>query len=226
MLPPGTVPDDDPLEQVHNLLQLDYKAIYRRVVDTHVRCTAPVFFMTGHVRLGHTIQLHFFEPRYRLLIALTMDGWPESARRGAPICANRQGEWPTFLYAFKSELRPGAPACLVQVKQCLVYPDGTADVSLLVHAYVRLEQVWERPHSGRLFEATGFRMGTGGISTNGTTRDVVVLRRMTLLQFLGPMENAMHVVVSGMARHTAGDDDDDEDDEDDDYDEDDEWIPE
>jgi hypothetical protein len=233
LLPPGTIPEDDPLEQVHNLLQLDYKSIYRRVVDSHVRCTAPVFFMTGHVRLGHTIQLHFFEPRYRLLIALAMDGWPESARRGAPICANRQGEWPTFLYAFKSELRPGALACLVQVKQCLIYPDGTADVSLLVHAYVRLEQVWERPHSSRLYEATGFRMGReesrqmerpgrGGLASHD------------LNAILGAYGNAMHVVVSGLARYTAADDDDDDDDDDDvededdddDDDEEDEWIPE
>ena len=198
LLPPGTTAEDDPLEQVHNLLQINYKSIYRRIVDTHVRVTGPVFFMTGHVRLGHTVQLHFFEPRYRLLIHSVMAGWPESARRGEPICANRLGQWPSFLYAHKAPLSSGAPACLVQVKQCVIYPDGTADVSLLIHAYVRLERVWERRNSGRLYDATGFRMGREEILAEEQPR------------------RGYPIVVSVLPRHLASDDDDDGDDSEDD----------
>lgn len=191
LLPPGTSPEDDPLEQVHNILQIDYKSIYRRIVDTYVRVTCPVFFMTGQVQLGQTIQLHFFEPRYRVLIASVMEGWPQSARRGEPICPNRQGQWPTFLYAHKGPLASGTPACLVQVRQCVIYPDGSADVALFVHAYVRLEQVRERHNSGRLWEATGVRMG-----------------RDESLHEERPMRGCP-VLVSVLERHVVADDDND-----------------
>jgi hypothetical protein len=52
LLPPGTIPQDDPLEQVHGLLQLDYKSIYRLVLDTLIRFTGPVLFKPRFERLG------------------------------------------------------------------------------------------------------------------------------------------------------------------------------
>jgi hypothetical protein len=115
--------------------------------------------MTGVVRLGHTFGLHFFEPRYRLLIAEVMRGWPELARHGATIVARADGRFPTFVYAHVAPLAPGTPACLVQVRQCVIHRDGSADVLLVPVSYVWLERIWERPHSGRLFEAQCLKMG-------------------------------------------------------------------
>merc|ERR1712032_1532915 len=48
---------------------------------------------------------------------------------------------------------------LVQVRQCTIHPDGSADVMLDPVAYVSLERVWERPDSGHLCEASCLRMG-------------------------------------------------------------------
>mmetsp|Transcript_14820 Transcript_14820/g.22643 ORF Transcript_14820/g.22643 Transcript_14820/m.22643 type:complete len:163 (-) Transcript_14820:186-674(-) len=115
--------------------------------------------MTGAVRLGQPFGLHFFEPRYRLLIAEVMQNWPESARRGESIVASSRGLLPTFIYAHMSPLAPTTPACLVQVRNCMIHPDGSADVMLTPVAYVSLEQVWERPNSRGLFEASCLRMG-------------------------------------------------------------------
>lgn len=158
LLPHGTVPEDDPLEQVHNLLQLDYKSIYRRVLDSSVRFTGPVFVKTGDVRLGQDMEWHFREPRHQLLISLVMQGWPDSARRGEPVCANQNGEWPTFVYAYMAPFARAMPACLVQVHNCMIFPDGSVDVNVRVRAHVWLERAWERPDSGRLFEVTCLRM--------------------------------------------------------------------
>mmetsp|Transcript_27014 Transcript_27014/g.41029 ORF Transcript_27014/g.41029 Transcript_27014/m.41029 type:complete len:321 (+) Transcript_27014:194-1156(+) len=136
-----------------------YRSIFQSIFETHIRFTGPVFYMRGMVRLGQAFGLHFFEPRYRLLIAEVMRDWPESARRGELIAASTQRRLPTFIYAHMSPLAPATPACLVQVHSCMIHPDGSADVMLTPVAYVSLERVWERSNSGRLFQATCLRMG-------------------------------------------------------------------
>jgi hypothetical protein len=165
LLPHGLIAEENLVDQLHDVLQIDYKSIHRRVVDTYIRVTGPVFYMTGALRLGRDIGLHFFEPRYRLLIAEVMRDWPVSARQGGPIGAlthggdGRGGRLPTFIYAHMAPLAPTTPACLVQVRQCIIHPDGSADVLLTPVSYVWLERVWERPNSGRLCSATCLRMG-------------------------------------------------------------------
>mmetsp|Transcript_12522 Transcript_12522/g.18377 ORF Transcript_12522/g.18377 Transcript_12522/m.18377 type:complete len:351 (-) Transcript_12522:632-1684(-) len=166
-----------------------YRSIFQSIFETHIRFTgrkfrevvatyvsfdshltfilsvpclvglSAVFYMRGMVRLGQAFGLHFFEPRYRLLIAEVMRDWPESARRGELIAASTQRRLPTFIYAHMSPLAPATPACLVQVHSCMIHPDGSADVMLTPVAYVSLERVWERSNSGRLFQATCLRMG-------------------------------------------------------------------
>jgi len=163
LLPPGSKAKTNAeilVDDAYKMLQnLNYKSLYRRVFQTHIRFTGPVFFMTGAIRLGQGFGLHFFEHRYRLLIAEVMRGWPESARRGEVITASSKGFLPTFIYAHMAPLVPTTPACLVQVRQCMIHPDGTADVMLLPVAYVRLERIWEQPDSGHLYEASSLRMG-------------------------------------------------------------------
>lgn len=78
--------------------------------------------------LGEPYELHFYEPRYRLLIAEVMRDHPEEAKQGGHI-----ENPPCFVHANRGcqETNPGT---LVQVQRCEVFPDGRADVLLLPKA--------------------------------------------------------------------------------------------
>ena len=79
--------------------------------------------------LGEPYELHFFEPRYRLLIAEVMKGYPESAKSGGRI-----QNPPIFVHANRGPLAPTTPATLVEVVRCEIFPDGRADVVLMPKA--------------------------------------------------------------------------------------------
>mmetsp|Transcript_25558 Transcript_25558/g.55877 ORF Transcript_25558/g.55877 Transcript_25558/m.55877 type:complete len:398 (+) Transcript_25558:333-1526(+) len=133
--------------------------LFREVVSKHIRFTGPIFYMPGNVRIGEEFGLHFFEPRYRLLISEVMAPFPVNFRRGDPIqLDSRVREFPKFIYGHSPPLQPGAPACIVEVRQCLINPNGTADVFLCPTSYIWMEQLWERPNSGALYEGRGIRM--------------------------------------------------------------------
>ena len=170
-----------------------YQCLYQTIVLHHLRYQAPVFCMHSEMKLGSAYGLHFFEPRYRLLISEVMGSYPVSARRGMPILPmlpglfppprERNGQMseedidtldelmeknkslmtdyhrPTFIHAHQSPLRRDTPATVVQVEQCVIQPDHSADVFLRPIAYIWLEEIWERPGTGGLVEARGIRMG-------------------------------------------------------------------
>jgi len=120
--------------------------------------TSPLFHMPGNVRLGSTFGLHFFEPRYRTLIGEVMAPFPPSARQGETISPTSSGAVPTFIYANCRRLAIGATVTVVQVTHCEIFHDGTADVELKPMSYARISQVWERPDSGRLCEASALKL--------------------------------------------------------------------
>ena len=171
-----------------------HQCIYRSIVHDHLRYQGPVFFMPSAIRLGSPYGLHFFEPRYRLLVSEVMATYPVSARRGERISPMvpallppsnniRQNgddddiksdllnvmeqnqtllgryQLPTFIHAHQSPLRKNTPATIVQVRQCMVSRDGSADVYLEPIAYIWIDEVFERPGTGGLYEARGIRMG-------------------------------------------------------------------
>lgn len=170
-----------------------HQCIYRSIVHDHLRYQGPVFYMPSAIRLGSPYGLHFFEPRYRLLVAEVMAPYPVSARRGERISPMvsalfpnnnlRQNgddddiksdllnvleqnqtllgryQLPTFIHAHQSPLRKNTPATIVQVRQCMVSRDGSADVYLEPIAYIWIDEVFERPGTGGLYEARGIRMG-------------------------------------------------------------------
>jgi len=170
-----------------------HQCIYRSIVQDHLRYQGPVFYMPSAIRLGSPYGLHFFEPRYRLLMSEVMAPYPVSARRGERISPMvsalypnnnlRQNgddddiksdllnvleqnqtllgryQLPTFIHAHQSPLRKNTPATIVQVRQCVVSRDGSADVYLEPIAYIWIDEVFERPGTGGLFEARGIRMG-------------------------------------------------------------------
>lgn len=170
-----------------------YQCIYKSIVHDHLRYQGAVFYMPSAIRLGTPYGLHFFEPRYRLLVSEVMAPYPVSARRGEQISPmipslypnnnlRKNGDdddiksellnvleqnqalmgrfhVPTFIHAHQSPLRRNTPATIVQIKQCMVSRDGSADVFLHPIAYIWIDEVWERPGTGGLFEARGIRMG-------------------------------------------------------------------
>lgn len=131
-----------------------YKALYEIVVNEYLRFKGPVFIMRSQAILGEIYGLHFFEPRYRLLIAEVMQNQPESAKNGGRIPNPVY-----FLHANRGTLDPATPALLVKVVQCEIYGDGRADVLLLPVQYVWMERSWVRPNSGRLYYAQTLKMG-------------------------------------------------------------------
>jgi len=131
-----------------------YQAIYRYIVSNYIRYTGPVFYMPGQVRLHHVIGLHFFEPRYRLLIKEVMENSPMEHKCGESITK----PYPTFIYANQSPLAKYIPAVIVEVHNCMIHSDGRADVILNCKSYVWIEQVWCRPQDGNLYMARVIRM--------------------------------------------------------------------
>jgi len=109
--------------------------------------------MSGNLQLGEAYGLHFFEPRYRLLIHDVMADQPEEARRGGRV----RGE-AMFVHANRAPPTRSAPAVLVRVLRCEIYGDGRADVLLMPCAHVWLEELWVRPNSGHLYYARCLRM--------------------------------------------------------------------
>ena len=159
-----------------------HQCIYKSIVQNHLRYKGAVFYMPSAIRLGSPYGLHFFEPRYRLLMSEVMAPYPVSARRGERISpmvpslipnnSLRQNgddddikanllnvleqnqsllgkyQLPTFIHAHQSPLRKNTPATIVQVRQCMVSRDGSADVYLEPIAYILIDQVFERPGTG------------------------------------------------------------------------------
>jgi len=136
-------------------------SIYRNVVQNYLRHTGPVFHMPSEdVRLGDEFSLHFFEPRYRLLISEVMENW-SFVPNGEVITPDSKGKFPSFIYANQS-LHPPSPAMIVQVMRAHRFRDGRADVLLKPVAHVQLERVWERPNSRGLFMGRVIRVGEEG----------------------------------------------------------------
>ena len=136
------------------------KQLFRRIVQAHLSFRSPIFYMPGPVSIGQSFGLHFFEPRYRLFISEVLAPYPVAFRRGDPIQLEGSGHrhYPKFIYANHSPLERGAPAVIVEVRQCLINPNGTADVFLCPTAYIWLEDIRERPNSGALYDARAIRM--------------------------------------------------------------------
>lgn len=129
-----------------------YFRLYRMVVARFVRFTSPVFCMTGNVRLGLPIGLHLFEPRYKLMIQLVMQGYPAEARDGRQIVSE---DLPYFVYAHGC----ASSACLVNVQRCRINENGTADVLLMPVANIKMERLWVQSNTGGLHFAQCLRLG-------------------------------------------------------------------
>jgi len=144
----------------------------------------PMFFMRSRVSLSRQFSLHFFEQRYRNLIARVMEGAPN------PYDCKTAGEaenFRKFIYCPASRTDPGTAAFLVSVSKCEIAVDGRANVTLFPFVDVVLERSFVLSgddedvdlHSARCREIGGTRAitireaedvagptGLGGTDTN------------------------------------------------------------
>uniref|UniRef100_A0A7R9WK87 Uncharacterized protein n=1 Tax=Pseudictyota dubia TaxID=2749911 RepID=A0A7R9WK87_9STRA len=122
------------------------KLAYYSLIKEHMMVTMPVFYMPSTVRVNRLIHLHFFEPRYRQLIAEVTAG-----RSFAELSGGELNEpFPQFVYACNPPLIAGTVAFVVEVQRCRMYVNGRADVLLNPVKSVRLVKVKERRGSGGL----------------------------------------------------------------------------
>ena len=152
-----------------------YMELYRFILSNYIKFTSPLFYMPDDIQLGQEFGIHFFEPRYRLLISEVMAPYPDHYRNGEPITPNRNNSndnddndtddedvdefsYPTFIYAHKSPLKTGSSVVLVEVRQCVIHHNQTADVFLMPKTLARIEHVWERRNSHSLYEARVVKM--------------------------------------------------------------------
>jgi hypothetical protein len=108
----------------------------------------PIFAMRMNVELSERIHLHFFEPRYRLLINEVMRGRPIDELNMSRPTSNPR---PRFLLACAGNLKA---AVVVEVEYCRIYVDGRADVVLVPISWEALPDAQIRGDSGNLWEAS------------------------------------------------------------------------
>lgn len=143
-----------------------YKSMYKTICSSHLRFNGLIFGMPHNIELGQLYGLHFFEPRYRALIASVMQHERMEEIQGHRVFYPKLEEVSfdnnncMFIHAHhNAPLRPGTSATLVKVIACGILPDGRADVNLLPIDYVSLEKVWVIPDSGRLYACQCVRKG-------------------------------------------------------------------
>ncbi|GKY99314.1 hypothetical protein MPSEU_000886500 [Mayamaea pseudoterrestris] len=144
------------IEQAKLTLGVSAKDLYKRIIDDFIRFRGPVFIMQAQIQIGEEYGLHLFEPRYRLLVAEVMRNQPETARQDGELDPLLPPA--VFIHAHRVSPREGNAAMIVEIRRCLVYADGSADVLLAPLSYVWLEKLRIRPNSGNLFEGSAVRM--------------------------------------------------------------------
>lgn len=147
----------DAFHRVSNGMQhTAYKLIFDWVLKHHVLLTFPMFIMRDNsITIDASYGLHFFEPRYRLMMIEIMQPYPKGYSFGLPCNCLRK---PQFFYAFKGRVNPGSEVAVVEVEQCFTHPDARADVLLTIKSFARILHSWERPNSYGLYEAQAVRL--------------------------------------------------------------------
>ena len=104
--------------------------------ESMLRSTMPVFCMRGSsVGIGSSIQLHLFEPRYKLMVQEAIEG-------------NRQ-----FCYA-RTSPAPGETALVMSIRRCTIDSSGAADIVVTATAKVALVDVFVDVQCCNLVRAT------------------------------------------------------------------------
>jgi len=109
-----------------------YQRLYRSIVLRHLRYKGPVFIMGSSVLLGSSYGLHFFEPRYRVLISEVMARYSVSARRGEQIVPSVPGIFPPTSHSIMDDDIKSSVLDLVEKNQSLL---GEYHLPTFIHAH-------------------------------------------------------------------------------------------
>jgi len=189
--------------------------LFRYLVRNHLKISASIFYMPGHVRLNREVGLHFFEPRYRFMIAEVMKPFEPQYWRGVPIPIDALplAEYPhaplrppQFIYGTHPPLDAGSPAVLVQVRQCHISRDGSADVLLIPIAHGWFQNVSVRPNTRGLCFGTLIKMPK--LSSIAMDHQVQALERQQyhprLESNVQRIEDLLQALVAGFDNSTGG----------------------
>jgi hypothetical protein len=184
--------------------------LYRYLLSNFIRYVAPVFYMPDEsIQRGQPFGLHFFEPRYRRLIAEVMEPYPEEFRNGrTTVAENGITNPPTFIYGNRAPLKQGQVALIVQVLQCFIRENGTADVFLLPLHNVRVDRVWEQADmNDHLYFARVHMMRTSEEEQAQFESDEA---RRSFRGNEGGVRTYVHEVLHALNRRQGGEDEDNE----------------
>ena len=117
---------------------------YKMTEESVVHTCMPMFFMRSRLQLNRPFQLHFFEPRYRRLIARVMEDVPIRFKSGEPI--TQPSYIRRMIYCPANSVNAGSMAFICEVRRCQIANDGQADVELNPVLDCVLERVFVLPH--------------------------------------------------------------------------------
>eukprot|EP00977_Amphora_coffeiformis_P012166 scaffold2992_cov214-Amphora_coffeaeformis.AAC.48 len=126
------------------------KNLYQVILNENIRVRLPIFFMPmefDKATPNPRYQLHFFEPRYRIMMAELMRGFEQDPGDDGPV----------FLHVVDMRGPRAKAGALVRIRECAFAPDGRAMADLQVIGSVRLKRCWVRPQSYSLYYGEGYR---------------------------------------------------------------------
>ena len=104
---------------------MQFQMVHRLIV----RPALPCFFMRSNLQINQPFSLHFFEPRYRRLIARVMHDVPDQYKREwEPI--EDESLLREMCYCPINYVEAGCEAFICHVTRCRIANDGRADVEL------------------------------------------------------------------------------------------------
>lgn len=137
----ATVPRED--YEARQALAKERLEEIKREADTHL----PIFFMNPGTTVGSPVALHFFEPRYKILIRRAWEG--------------------NHLFVFCPGVpRRGGTGCVVRVDTARFLPDGRANIRGEATQSIVLGNTWVEENTGGLCYTqmdlghTGCELGT------------------------------------------------------------------
>jgi len=132
--------------RVNNVREMSVQVMYFSVMKEYVKVTFPIFHMRyQHMRIGTSVTITLFEPRYRLLLREIMKGRKRSEYRGKILSVPR----PAFIFVCsESMLGSESDAFLVEICRCQMLDGGRANVMITPVEKIKLISFNERNDIG------------------------------------------------------------------------------
>lgn len=207
----ATTPEQNPIvtSAVHVALASSYNTPHSAdpmILDLAPTSTYPVFYMDPGTEAGAEVALHFFEPRYRILINRA---WKSDKHfiycAAAPFAAVADGSAFKLSDADGAYLPPKEACVLVKIDDVSFYEDGRADMQGHGVKEVEIRKIFLEAGTGGLFLASISspcqRTSASG-SLSATLSDLP--RHHTDDGFMGALMHEALAFVGWLLRHRSG----------------------